>query len=48
MKKQFFLLLFITSLLFTTASFPQVKIIFDTDLGGDVDDLGALVMLNNF
>jgi inosine-uridine nucleoside N-ribohydrolase len=26
----------------------QVKIIFDTDLGGDADDLGALVMLNHF
>jgi hypothetical protein len=28
--------------------FPQVKIIFDTDFGGDADDLGALAMLNNF
>jgi hypothetical protein len=27
---------------------PPVKIIFDTDIGGDADDLGALVMLNNF
>ena len=26
----------------------QVKIIFDTDIGGDADDLGALVMLHNF
>jgi len=25
-----------------------VKIIFDTDIGGDADDLGALVMLHNF
>jgi len=25
-----------------------VKIIFDTDIGGDADDLGALAMLNNF
>lgn len=32
----------------TPAVFSQVKIIFDTDLGGDADDLGALVMLNNF
>ncbi|MEM1260082.1 MAG: nucleoside hydrolase [Bacteroidota bacterium] len=26
----------------------QPKIIFDTDFGGDADDLGALAMLNNF
>ncbi len=26
----------------------QTKIIFDTDIGGDADDLGALVMLHNF
>ena len=26
----------------------QVKIIFDTDFGGDADDLGALAMLHNF
>jgi len=29
-------------------SFGQVKIIFDTDFGGDADDLGALAMLNHF
>ena len=30
-------------------SAPQVpRIIFDTDFGGDADDLGALAMLNNF
>jgi len=28
--------------------FSQTKLIFDTDFGGDVDDLGALVMLHNF
>ena len=28
--------------------YAQPKIIFDTDFGGDADDLGALVMLNNF
>lgn len=28
--------------------FNQVKIIFDTDFGGDTDDLGALAMLHNF
>ena len=27
---------------------PPVKIIFDTDIGGDADDLGALAMLHNF
>lgn len=27
---------------------PPVKIIFDTDIGDDADDLGALVMLNHF
>jgi inosine-uridine nucleoside N-ribohydrolase len=42
----FFILLF-TGLIGTVA-FSQVKVIFDTDLGGDADDLGALVMLNNF
>jgi hypothetical protein len=26
----------------------QPKIIFDTDIGGNADDLGARVMLNNF
>ena len=28
-------------------AFGQPKIIFDTDIGGDADDLGALVMLHN-
>lgn len=28
--------------------FSQTKIIFDTDFGGDADDLGALAMLNHF
>ena len=27
---------------------PPVKLIFDTDFGGDADDLGALAMLNHF
>jgi inosine-uridine nucleoside N-ribohydrolase len=34
--------------LFVWNSSGQVKIIFDTDLGGDCDDLGALAMLNHF
>ena len=29
-------------------AFPQTRIIFDTDLGGDADDLGALAMLHHF
>ncbi len=29
-------------------AWSQVKIIFDTDFGGDADDLGALAMLNHF
>lgn len=27
---------------------PELKLIFDTDFGGDADDLGALAMLNHF
>ena len=26
----------------------QTRIIFDTDIGGDADDLGALAMLHHF
>ena len=38
----------LTFFLFTTlTTFAQVKIIFDTDFGGDADDLGALAMLHN-
>ena len=48
MKKQFLFLALVAFLSFPTTLFSQVKIIFDTDFGGDVDDLGALVMLNNF
>lgn len=29
-------------------SFSQPKIIFDTDIGGDADDLGAITMLHNY
>lgn len=37
------------SLFLLACSQPKVpKIIFDTDFGGDADDLGALAMLNNF
>lgn len=31
----------------TSPSFASVRIIFDTDFGGDADDLGALAMLHN-
>jgi inosine-uridine nucleoside N-ribohydrolase len=44
--KKLFVITFL--LLCAVRLFPQVKIIFDTDIGGDADDLGALVMLNNF
>jgi len=47
LKKSFYFIFFAIFLLtFNAAS--QVKIILDTDFGGDVDDLGALVMLHNF
>jgi hypothetical protein len=46
MKRNIFIVL--TLSLFTFfAGTAQVKIIFDTDHGGDADDLGALVMLHN-
>lgn len=44
MKKLFIVIL----LLALNSGFSQTKLIFDTDFGGDADDLGALVMLNNF
>ena len=34
--------------LFGSTSFSQPKIIFDTDIGGDADDLGAIAMLHNY
>jgi hypothetical protein len=36
------------SILFLFSSAAQVKVIFDTDFGGDADDLGALSMLHGF
>ena len=44
LKIQFAVILILSSLL----SFSQPKIIFDTDIGGDADDLGALAMLHNY
>ena len=42
------ILIVLTFFLFTVfAGTAQVKIIFDTDFGGDADDLGALAMLHN-
>lgn len=35
-------------LLTSLSTFSQTKIIFDTDFGGDADDLGALTMLHHF
>jgi len=47
MKSKVVLIIF--SLIFLSlTSISQVKIIFDTDIGGDADDLGALAMLHNF
>jgi inosine-uridine nucleoside N-ribohydrolase len=40
--------LFITISFLCINSYSQPNIIFDTDFGGDADDLGALVMLNHF
>jgi inosine-uridine nucleoside N-ribohydrolase len=47
MKRYIILFLFLF-MLATSHVNSQVKIIFDTDFGGDADDLGALVMLHNF
>ena len=42
-------LLFALLILLSACSQPEMpRIIFDTDFGGDADDLGALAMLNNF
>jgi len=46
MKFRFLVLAFFTFISFS--SYSQVKIIFDTDIGGDSDDLGALAMLHTF
>jgi len=40
--------LLVTLIFLSLISFSQTRIIFDTDFGGDADDLGALAMLNNF
>lgn len=43
-----FLLLSFSFMLGCSTGTSEVKIIFDTDFGGDADDLGALAMLNHF
>lgn len=48
MKKKVFNFLMVWFIFGTSLSSAQEKLIFDTDLGGDADDLGALVMLHNF
>ncbi|HCY01361.1 MAG TPA: hypothetical protein DG754_14585 [Bacteroidales bacterium] len=48
MRKLKLLLLYTLTFLFSVNVFSQVKIIIDTDIGGDADDLGALAMLHNF
>jgi len=47
MRLKLYVLLILVSVLFRSTT-GQVKIIFDTDFGGDADDLGALAMLNHF
>lgn len=48
MKKCWKTIPLVLGLLFSMHGNSQVKIIFDTDFGGDADDLGALAMLNHF
>ena len=48
MKQIRFLLLLSGILFLSLNSQSQTRIIFDTDIGGDADDLGALAMLHHF
>ncbi|TVQ90163.1 MAG: hypothetical protein EA393_06220 [Bacteroidetes bacterium] len=47
-KSLFIIALFPLLMACSEAAEPPVKIIFDTDFGGDADDLGAIAMLHNF
>jgi len=48
-NKSIFILLILPFLLACSQTTePPVKIIYDTDFGGDADDLGAIAMLHNF
>lgn len=48
MKPSGFLFLLMGVVLLPLNSYAQTRIIFDTDIGGDADDLGALAMLHHF
>ena len=48
MKQSRLLLLLIGTIFLLVNSHAQTRIIFDTDIGGDADDLGALAMLHHF
>ncbi|MBN2698417.1 MAG: nucleoside hydrolase [Bacteroidales bacterium] len=48
MKKLGFFLIYMSAIIYPIDNYSQTKIIFDTDFGGDADDLGALCMLHNF
>ena len=48
MKNQSTLLTLVLMFILNINLYGQTKIIFDTDFGGDADDLGALAMLNHF
>lgn len=47
MKRNIGLFLLAFMVAFSACNNTRVKIIFDTDFGGDADDLGALAMLHN-
>ncbi len=46
--KRFLIFTILCFTLISVVSNAQPKIIFDTDIGGDADDLGALAMLHNY
>jgi len=46
--KKYSLLYLVLATIISLNSYSQTRIIFDTDIGGDADDLGALAMLNHF
>lgn len=48
MMKKFQVPVLVILIFSSLLSFSQPKIIFDTDIGGDADDLGALAMLHNY
>ena len=48
MKTRLFLAIVSLILMVPLCTMGQVKILFDTDFGGDADDLGALAMLHHF